>query len=156
MNIPEYVYVIILGSQSSGSNSGGMACWRTLKVSSSNFKKPVSHLGQGHLGALSIIKEPFQTARFIDMKTSLLLTALSLPIFERQRAAFYEVVFVKLQYKATREPTRSMDRFRHFGNWQSDETSRFHLLFTILAYLRWRLPGSLGQSCTRTAFYPCW
>jgi len=32
-----------------------------------------------------------------------------------------------------REPTRSMDRFHPFGNWQNDDTSSFHLLFTILA-----------------------
>jgi hypothetical protein len=43
-----------------------------------------------------------------------------------------------------REPSRSMDRFRHFGNWQSDDTTSIHLLFTILASLRWRLLESLA------------
>ncbi len=38
-----------------------------------------------------------------------------------------------------------MDRFRQFGNWQSDEAFNFLLQFTILASLRWRLPGTLGQ-----------
>jgi hypothetical protein len=56
--------------------------------------------------------------------------------------------FCQASIKATREPIRSMDWFRHFGNWQSDERFHFHLLFTMLAYVCWRLPGSLGQSCT--------
>lgn len=49
--------------------------------------------------------------------------------------------------KATRGRIRSVDRFRHFRNWQATKHPTF-LLVHDPCILGWRLPGSLGQWCT--------
>jgi hypothetical protein len=59
-------------------------------------------------------------------------------------SAFYEVVFVKLQYRRRVDLSDRRIGDRDFENWQTDEASLFLLWFMIFAWSCWQLHGSLG------------